>query len=150
MLAEYKALPAELKAYYPISSSLHLLGFTHSMEKSLSWEANQFSASQEIPNISWNPMVHYHIYKSLPHVSILSQFDPFHTPISHFLKIHLNILPSTPGSPKWSLSLRYPHQNPAYASSVPRTRYMPRSSNSRFYHLNNIGWVVQITKLPIM
>ena len=30
---------------------------------------------------------------------------------SHFLKIHLNILPSMPGSPKWYLSLRFPHQN---------------------------------------
>jgi len=31
MLAEYKALPAELKAYYPFSSSPHLLGLTHSL-----------------------------------------------------------------------------------------------------------------------
>ena len=26
------------------------------------WEANQFSASQEIPHILWNPTVHYHIH----------------------------------------------------------------------------------------
>jgi len=31
----------------------------------------------------------------------------------------------------------------------PHTRYMPRPSNSRFYHPNNIGWGVQIIKLPV-
>ena len=45
-------------------------------------------------------------------------------PQSHFLKIHLNIiLPSTPGSSKWSLSLRFLHQNPVYASPLPHTSY---------------------------
>jgi hypothetical protein len=74
-------------------------------------------------------------------------------PTSYLLKIHLNIIiPSTPGSPKWSLSLGFPpHQNPVYASPLPHLRYISRPSHfSRFYHSNNICWGVQIIKLLIM
>ena len=77
--------------------------FTYSMGHSPSWETNRFSASQEIPRILWNSKVHYRIYKHPSPVSILIQIQPVHAPPS--LNIHLIItLPSTPGSPKWSLS----------------------------------------------
>jgi len=67
-------------------------------------------------------------------------------PTSHFLMIHLNIiLPSAPGSPQRSLSLRFPHQNPVHTSPLSHTRYMTRPSHSSwFYHSHNIGWAVDI------
>jgi len=99
------------------------------------------AASQEIPRILWNQNVHYCIQKCPPPASILSQLDPVHTPTSHFLKIHFNIiLPPTPGSPKWSHSLTFSHQNPVYASPLHHTRYMSRPSHSSgFDHPNNNG-----------
>ena len=43
------------------------------------------------------------------------------------------------GSSKWSVSLRFPHHNPVYASPVPHTCYIPRQTHSsRFNHPNNI------------
>jgi len=94
---------------------------------------------------------------SLPHsqVPYLSYPEParsVHNPTSHFLMIHLNIiLLSMPGSSKWSLDLRFPHQTPLWTSNLPHTCYMHRpSQSSRFYHSHNIWWAVQIIKFLIM
>jgi hypothetical protein len=86
------------------------------MQQSPSWETNLYAASQEIHCILWNAMFHYSIHNCLPPVPTLSQLDPVHNPTSHFL---LNVtLPSTPGSPKWTLSLRFPHQNHTHTHTV--------------------------------
>jgi hypothetical protein len=88
---------------------------TYSMVQSPSWTANWFAASQEIPHISRNPKVHYRTHKGPPPVSILDQPNPVHIPTPHLLDIHPNIIhPSTPRSPQWSLSLRFPHQDPIH------------------------------------
>ena len=114
---------------------------TYSMVQSPSCEANRFAASQEIPRTSRNPKVHYRTHKRPPPVSILSQPNPVHIPTSHLLEIHPNIIhPSTPWSPQWSLSLRFPHQDPINPPLLTHTRHMPNPSHSsRFYHPHNIG-----------
>ena len=97
---------------------MHL--FTHSMVQSPSWEANWFAASQETLRISRNPKVHYRTHKRPPPVSILSQPNPVRIPTSHLLEIHSNIIhPSTPRSPQWYPSLRFPHQDPNTPLSSP-------------------------------
>jgi hypothetical protein len=101
------------------------------MEQSPSWEANPFPASQEFPRILWNPKVHYLIHKCP--TTVLNQLDPVHTPTSHFLKNHLNIIhPSTPGSAMWSLS--------------PRTH--PRCITNFQTHFNN-KWYTTYNRLRV-
>ena len=76
------------------------------MTQSPSWEANRFSASQEITHILWNPKDHYRIHKCLSPV-ILSQLESVHTPTSHFLKIQ-----------KWTCTIQAPNI-PSTRSHVP-------------------------------
>ena len=116
------------------------------MQQSPSWEANWFSASQEISCILRNPKVHYRIHKCPPPVPIQRQLHPVHASTSHILNIHLNIiLPSMPGSSKWSLSLRFPHQNLVYTFPLPHMCYLSYPSHSSWFdHPNNIWWAIQI------
>ena len=96
------------------------------MEQGLSRESNWFSASQETPRILWYPKVHYRIHMFLLPVPILSQLDPVHTPTSHYLKIHPNIIiPSMPGFPSWSLNLRCLHKNSVYTVTLPISATCP-------------------------
>ena len=95
------------------------------MVQSPSWEANWFAASQENPRISRNPKVHYRTHKRPPLVSILGQPNPVHIHTSHLLEIHPNIIhPSTPRSPQWSPSLRFPHQDPIHPLLLTHTHHM--------------------------
>jgi hypothetical protein len=64
-----------------------LISFNHtinSIKHGPSWEADSFSASEEIPLILCNPKVHYCTHKPQPTVPILSQINPLHASPFHF------------------------------------------------------------------
>jgi hypothetical protein len=105
---------------------------TYSMEQSPSSEAKMSWATQEIPRILWNPKVHNRIHKSSPPVPILSQIDPVHAPPTNLSQVYFNIiLLSTPGSSKWSPSLRFPHYSPVCASPLPHTCHMIENTSAQ-------------------
>jgi hypothetical protein len=91
------------------------------VEQRTSWEANRFSASQQGSRTLWNLKIHYPIHNSPSPVPVLShQFSPYHQPTS---VRSILIFPSTLGSSSWSLSFRFPHQNPVCTSSPPYVQH---------------------------
>jgi hypothetical protein len=63
-----------------------------SIELSLSWEAASRSATQEFPNILWNPKFHCRVHKGPLLFPVSSQINSFHNTPSYFSSIHLNII----------------------------------------------------------
>jgi len=82
------------------------------------------------------------LFKKFPAFYVTRKFITAFTSArtSHFLKINLNIIfPSSPASPKWSFSTRFPPTKLCISLPSPHTFYMPcPSHSSRFYHPNNI------------
>ena len=127
---------------------------------------SQYSAqltNQQTPRtwrlISWSrnylhivdPENLYHIHKSPQLVPLVSQINLVKL-LFYFINIHFNIfVPSTPGSSKLSLSLRFSHQTLIHLSSPTYVPHSPPVSLSLFYHPNNkthLG-TIQILKLFI-
>jgi hypothetical protein len=48
-----------------------------------SWEATSRSATQEFPNILWNPKIHHCAHKRPPLDPVLIQVNPVHTTPSY-------------------------------------------------------------------
>ena len=66
-----------------------------------------------------------------------ARFSPYPTP--HFMQIHLNIiLPSTPGSPRWSLSLKFSAKT-LYTPFLPYMLHASPISSPRLDHQTIFG-----------
>jgi hypothetical protein len=80
----FRAIPSPLSKWlvhirWALTQKLIYL-FTYSLEQIPSWEANRFSASQEIPRFLRIPNAHYRNRKCTPTVPILSNINPVYGP----------------------------------------------------------------------
>jgi hypothetical protein len=82
-------------------------------------------------HLLWNLKIQYCIHESLPPVHIVSHMNQVHTLLPSFIRICFNIiLPPTPQSSKWSLSIGFSKQNFECISRLPCIpRVLPISSS---------------------
>jgi len=71
---------------------------TNSVEQSPSSEASSHSDSQKIPQLLWNPKIHYCVHSSLPLAPILSHMNPVCILISDILILSSHLCLSLPNS----------------------------------------------------
>jgi hypothetical protein len=120
------------------------------MELNPFWEGASCVATQELPNILWNPNVHYPVHKSPPLAPILSQVNPVHTTPSIsprsilILSTHLRL-----GLPSDLFPSSFP-TNILYAFTFfPFVLHALPSHPPWLDHSNCTLWRVQVTKLLI-
>ena len=103
------------------------------------WPWTSMEQSQEIPRILWNTALHNCIHKCRTAAPTLSQSNPIHASLFHFLKVYFNsIFPFTRRFSKCSLSLSSLHENLVYTSPISHTYHMPHPSHSLWFsHPNN-------------
>ena len=89
-------------------------------------------------------------FTSARHLSLFWARSIHFMPPSHFFKTHYNIiLPSTPRSSTWPLSLGSPHQNPICMFPVSHTCLIPRQFHSSWFDQELVR-CTHIIKLLVM
>jgi hypothetical protein len=61
------------------------------MDLSITGEATNCAAAQQLPSVLWNQKIHYGTHKSPTLVAILSQINPIHNTPSYLSNIYLNV-----------------------------------------------------------
>jgi hypothetical protein len=65
---------------------------TNSTDLNTSRDVASCAVTQELPNILWNPKVHYRVHKSSLLIPILNKINPVYTTSSDLSKTYISII----------------------------------------------------------